>query len=122
MKNDIDALTERLTVDEQNMKRKDNLIAEMKKDLEIFRREYAQLEYNYTTLLNEHSLLTKKANSAQEINNQLDNEVNSLRERLRKIEDDFRQSQTDVNILQKEKGDLLGKTEYISTQVKKVFN
>lgn len=120
MKNELNFLREKAMNEEANAKRKDSLIAEMQKDLEIFRREYAQLEFNYTTLLNEHAVISKKANAHQEVTSQLENEIKNLREKLQKTEDEFRRCQGDLEAILSEKADLLSKTEYISNQVKKV--
>jgi chromosome segregation ATPase len=120
LRNELNFLREKAMNEEANAKRKDSLIAEMQKDLEIFRREYATLEFNYTTLLNEHSALSKKANAHQDVVNQYENENKNLRENLQRMEEEFRQCQGDLGSVLKEKTDLLSKTEYISSQVKKV--
>jgi chromosome segregation ATPase len=120
LKNELNFLREKALNEESNAKRKDSLIMEMQKDLEIFRREYAALEFNYTTLLNEHSSVSKKSAAHQEITTQYENEIKNLREQLQRVEEEFRNCQGDLGNVLKEKTDLLSKTEYISSQVKKV--
>ena len=118
----IEELSEKLNIEEQNSKRKDQFIAEMQKDIEIFRREYAQLEHNFTTVAGEHETLQKRYNLLQEATTQLELELNSTREALRKTEEEYRVTSAELQQAQKEKLELVNKTDYISAQVKKVHD
>ena len=100
---------------------KNNEIEEMKEDIDTFRKEYSKIEHNYSSVINEQASLAKALQVSNDSNRKLDAELRNLTEINHKLEDDFDITQSDLQTALKEKNELISKTEYISSQVKKVF-
>ena len=100
---------------------KDKDIEEMKQDIDTFRKEYSKMEQNYSGVINEQASLAKALQVSKDSNQKLEVELKNLIEKNYKLEEDFDIIQSDLQNALKEKNELIGKTEYISSQVKKVL-
>lgn len=99
---------------------KGKLVEELNKDMDIIRQEYMNLEYNYKTLIGEHAQLKTTFNSVEEMRLKQEIELNEMIHKYNKCDDELRAAHEAISSTQREKSDLIGKTEAISSQVKRV--
>ena len=121
IKQENDAIRDKYYEFESQIFIKNKEIGEMKEDIDTFRKEYSKIEQNYSSVINEQASLAKALQVSNDSNKKFDAELRNLTEINHKLEDDFDIIQSDLQTALKEKNELISKTEYISSQVKKVI-
>lgn len=100
--------------------KKDSQIEEMRRDIEILKREYSRIENSYQSLITDHNELTKSFNNAKETNFSYGAEIKMLNEKLRELEQEIGNKENDMRATKREKDDLLQKSDQLQVQIKKV--
>ena len=96
---------------------------ELKRDLELIRNQYVQVENSYNELRSENNNLKRMLNDKQqnyEAYSASENEINSLKLALKTSEDELKTTRDKLKLALRDNTDLLSKSEYISIQARKV--
>lgn len=101
-------------------KQKDELIEEMRKDMEILKNEYIELENANHCLNSDQNEYADILAAFKEKKIQDEAEIQKLKDILRKMEEDSRDTKQELDRTLQENSELIAKSEYISSQVKKV--
>jgi len=105
---------------EQVSKAKDDIIDEMRRDIETLKDEYIQLEKVNSDLNAEYSAIVDVVSSFKEKSLQNEAEFKKLQNSLKKSEEEKLDLKKEFERVLKENSDLITKSEYISAQVKRV--
>ena len=105
---------------ERTSKQKDELIEEMRKDMEILKNEYIELENANHCLNADQNEYADILAAFKEKKIQDEAEIQKLRETIKRLEDDSKDTKQELDKTLQENSELIAKSEYISSQVKKV--
>ncbi len=103
------------------LRQKDEDIEEIKKDFESIKKAYIEIEEAYASSKKEEESLMKILSQSQESEKALQNQLQDLKDKLKESEEKLFQVGKDRDSLLKDKEELVGKSEYISVQVKQLI-
>lgn len=101
--------------------RNNNLLEEMRSDIEVIKREYSRVEGSYQSLITDHNEITKNFNATKEKNFHLEAEINRLNSQIKGLEQEIGNKENDFRATKREKEDLAVKSDQLQNQIKKVL-
>ena len=103
-----------------DLKKKNGNLVEMRTDMEMLKNEYLVLEEVNNELRTEQCSYVKALSQYKENITQSEVEIINLRKQLNKAEDENKIKTQELERISQENSDLISRSEYISSQVKKV--
>lgn len=120
LKKEIDNLKTKVGQGEYLCLQKEEIINDLKKDLEVMTEEYAKLEGSYNGLVEEYNTIKDSLDKIQEKGSRSEEDYESLKQRLYSTENELKKANNALQNALGEKNQLLTKSEYIAAQARQV--
>lgn len=120
LKKEIDNLKTKVGQGEYLCLQKEEIINDLKKDLEVMTEEYAKLEGSYNALVEEYNTIKESLEKIEERDTRSEEDHEALKQRLYSTENELKKANNALQNALGEKNQLLTKSEYIAAQARQV--